>query len=83
VLLSKSRCIAHDQRTLKGNNRVTFPIRIQTPTDAMHYENIEPVKTTRAYIKRVLLPLGDGAYFTVGTADEKHGLFGLIIEDEN
>lgn len=49
----------------------------------MHYENIEPVKTTRAYIKRVLLPLGDGAYFTVGTADEKHGLFGLIIEDEN
>jgi hypothetical protein len=40
-------------------------------------KNIEPVKTTRAHIKRVLLPLGDSAYFTVGTADEKHGLFGL------
>jgi hypothetical protein len=25
VLLSESRSIAHDQRTMKGNNRVTFP----------------------------------------------------------
>ena len=30
-----------------------------------------------------LLPLGDGVYFTAGIADEEHGLFGLITEDEN
>jgi len=29
-----------------------------------------------------LLPLGDGVYFTRGLADEEHGLFGLITEDE-
>jgi len=29
-----------------------------------------------------LLPLGDGVYFTAGLADEEHGLFGLITEDE-
>lgn len=29
-----------------------------------------------------LLPLGDGVYFTAGIADEEHGLFGLIMEDE-
>ncbi len=29
-----------------------------------------------------LLPLGDGTYFTAGIADEEHGLFGLITEDE-
>lgn len=29
-----------------------------------------------------LLPLGDGVYFTAGIADEAHGLFGLITEDE-
>jgi uncharacterized protein (TIGR03118 family) len=29
-----------------------------------------------------LLPLGDGVYFTAGIADEEHGLFGLITEDE-
>ena len=29
-----------------------------------------------------LLPLGDGVYFTAGIADEGHGLFGLITEDE-
>jgi hypothetical protein len=27
LLLSKSPFIAHDERTLKGNNRVTFPKR--------------------------------------------------------
>jgi hypothetical protein len=37
-LLNKSRRIAHDQRTLKGNNRVTFSIWMQTPIGAMHYE---------------------------------------------
>jgi uncharacterized protein (TIGR03118 family) len=30
-----------------------------------------------------LLPLGDGVYFTAGIADEAHGLFGLITEDQN
>ena len=30
-----------------------------------------------------LLPLGSGTYFTAGIADEGHGLFGLITEDEN
>jgi hypothetical protein len=30
-----------------------------------------------------LLPLGDGVYFAAGIADEEHGLFGLITEDEN
>ena len=30
-----------------------------------------------------LLPLGGGVYFTAGIADEEHGLFGLITEDEN
>ena len=45
--------------------------------------NIEFVKTTDAYTKLVLLPLGDGVYFTAGIADEEHGLFGLITEDEN
>lgn len=29
-----------------------------------------------------LLPLGEGVYFTAGLADESHGLFGLITEDE-
>ena len=29
-----------------------------------------------------LLPLGNGVYFTAGIADEEHGLFGLITEDE-
>ena len=29
-----------------------------------------------------LLPLGDGTYFTAGIADEEHGLFGLITEDQ-
>ncbi len=35
VLLSKSRCIAHDRRTLKGNNFVTFPIRRNATIDAI------------------------------------------------
>jgi len=30
-----------------------------------------------------LIPLGNGVYFTAGIADEDHGLFGLITEDEN
>jgi uncharacterized protein (TIGR03118 family) len=30
-----------------------------------------------------LLPLGNGTFFTAGIADEGHGLFGLITEDEN
>jgi uncharacterized protein (TIGR03118 family) len=29
-----------------------------------------------------LLPLGTGTYFTAGIADEGHGLFGLITEDQ-
>ncbi len=29
-----------------------------------------------------LLPLGDGVFFTAGIADEEHGLFGIITEDE-
>jgi uncharacterized protein (TIGR03118 family) len=29
-----------------------------------------------------LLPLGNGTYFTAGIADEGHGLFGLITEDQ-
>jgi hypothetical protein len=29
-----------------------------------------------------LLPLGTGVYFTAGIADEAHGLFGLITEDQ-
>jgi uncharacterized protein (TIGR03118 family) len=29
-----------------------------------------------------LLPLNDGVFFTAGIADEEHGLFGLITEDE-
>ena len=29
-----------------------------------------------------LLPLSDGVYFTAGLADEEHGLFGIITEDE-
>jgi uncharacterized protein (TIGR03118 family) len=30
-----------------------------------------------------LLPLGKGVFFTAGIADEEHGLFGVITEDEN
>ena len=30
-----------------------------------------------------LLPLGDGVFFTAGIADEEHGLFGIITEDQN
>ena len=43
------------------------------------------MKTIHAYTKISLLflPLGDGVYFTAGIADEEHGLFGLITEDEN
>ena len=29
-----------------------------------------------------LLPLGKGVWFTAGIADEEHGLFGVITEDE-
>jgi uncharacterized protein (TIGR03118 family) len=29
-----------------------------------------------------LLPLGDGVFFSAGIADEEHGLFGIITEDE-
>jgi uncharacterized protein (TIGR03118 family) len=29
-----------------------------------------------------LLPLGDGVWFTAGIADEEHGLFGIITEDD-
>lgn len=29
-----------------------------------------------------MLPLGNGVYFTAGIADESHGLFGLITEDQ-
>ena len=29
-----------------------------------------------------LFTLGEGVYFTAGIADEEHGLFGLITEDE-
>jgi uncharacterized protein (TIGR03118 family) len=29
-----------------------------------------------------MLPLGDGVFFTAGIADEEHGLFGIITEDE-
>jgi hypothetical protein len=29
-----------------------------------------------------LLPLGNGTYFTAGIADEEHGLFGIITEDQ-
>jgi hypothetical protein len=29
-----------------------------------------------------LLPLGKGVWFTAGIADEEHGLFGIITEDE-
>jgi uncharacterized protein (TIGR03118 family) len=67
VLLSKSRCVAHDQRTLKSNNLVTFPIRKQTPPAAMYHENIKPMKTTYAYTKIVLLLLG-AAMFTLASA---------------
>ena len=30
-----------------------------------------------------LLLLGDGVYFTAGIADEEHGIFGIITEDQN
>ena len=29
-----------------------------------------------------MLPLGSGVYFTAGIADEGHGLFGIITEDQ-
>lgn len=29
-----------------------------------------------------MLPLGNGVYFTAGIADESHGLFGIITEDQ-
>ncbi|PYJ64743.1 MAG: TIGR03118 family protein [Verrucomicrobia bacterium] len=29
-----------------------------------------------------MLPLGSGVYFTAGIADEEHGLFGIITEDQ-
>jgi len=31
----------YDQRPLKGNNDVTFPMRIQTPIDAMYYKTLK------------------------------------------
>jgi uncharacterized protein (TIGR03118 family) len=45
------------QHDVKGNNRVTFPIRMQTQIGAMYYEKEEPMKTTNAYIKIGLLLL--------------------------
>jgi uncharacterized protein (TIGR03118 family) len=42
---------------VKSNNRVTFPIRMQTQIGAMYYEKEEPMKTTNAYIKIGLLLL--------------------------
>jgi len=53
---------------LKSNNRVTFPIRKQSPTAAIYYEeNRTPMKTIHAYTKIGLLFLG-AAMFTVASA---------------
>ena len=56
------------QHDVKGNNCVTFPIRMQTPIGAMYYEKTsEPMKTTHAYTKFGLLLLG-AVMFTAASA---------------
>jgi uncharacterized protein (TIGR03118 family) len=54
------------------------------PTTGAFLETISRVGGTSLEFDGLwdLLPLSAGVYFTAGIADEEHGLFGLITEDE-
>jgi len=59
-------------------------INVYDPTTGAFIETLMRADGTPLQLDRLwdLLPLGDGVYFTAGIADEEHGLFGLITEDE-
>jgi uncharacterized protein (TIGR03118 family) len=59
-------------------------INVYDPTTGAFIETLMRADGTPLQLDRLwdLLPLGEGVYFTAGIADEEHGLFGLITEDE-
>ena len=59
-------------------------INVYDPVDGHFIETLERADGTPLQFDGLwdLLPLGDGVYFTAGIADEEHGLFGLITEDQ-
>jgi len=59
-------------------------INVYDPTTGAFIETLMHADGTPLQIDRLwdLLPLGTGTYFTAGIADEAHGLFGLITEDQ-
>jgi uncharacterized protein (TIGR03118 family) len=59
-------------------------INVYDPTTGQFIETLTQADGTPLQFDGLwdLLPLGDGTYFTAGIADEEHGLFGLITEDE-
>jgi uncharacterized protein (TIGR03118 family) len=59
-------------------------INVYDPTTGAFIETLMRADGTPLQLDRLwdLLPLGAGTYFTAGIADEAHGLFGLITEDQ-
>ena len=59
-------------------------INVYDPTTGQFIETLTQADGTPLQFDGLwdLLPLGDGTYFTAGIADEEHGLFGLITEDQ-
>ena len=59
-------------------------INVYDPTTGAFIETLMRADGTPLQLDRLwdLLPLGNGVYFSAGIADESHGLFGLITEDQ-
>jgi uncharacterized protein (TIGR03118 family) len=59
-------------------------INVYDPTTGAFIETLMQADGTPLQFNGLwdLLPLGTGVYFTAGIADEGHGLFGLITEDQ-
>jgi len=59
-------------------------INVYDPTTGQFIETLTQADGTPLQFDGLwdLLPLGTGTYFTAGIADEGHGLFGIITEDQ-
>src|SRR5262245_29534356 len=59
-------------------------INVYDPTTGQFIETLTQADGTPLQFDGLwdLLPLGNGTYFTAGIADEGHGLFGIITEDQ-
>ena len=71
------------QRTL-GRQLRDGLINVYDPTTGAFIETLTHADGTPLQLDRLwdLLPLGTGVYFSAGIADESHGLFGLVTEDQ-